>query len=295
MPGGQLAYWDFTLSVTGRSPQMIIEKLQQLAKKWAFQKEAGDQKGHLHYQVRILLRKKTVWSKLKEHLTALSLEDAYLTASSTESTKGQGVFSYVMKIDTRVEGPWTDKDNQPPAFIGWQYEGCEQTLRPWQKFIWDNVDSRDRRVVNCVVDEAGNRGKSMLSNLMRLHGKAVMIPPVNDFQLLVATTCDILMATENRDPKAIFIDLPRATPKKHLSAMYSAIEQIKSGHVFDMRYHYKSWDFHAAQVWVYTNKYPDTDLLSAGRWKVWNIDKDDQLVEAKKPKAKKPVSSSDED
>jgi len=87
----------------------------------------------------------------------------------------------------------------------------------------------------------------------------------------VASVCDILMAKQMRDPKCIFIDLPRAMDKKHLRGLFTAIEQIKKGKVFDTRYSYKEWWFDSPQVWVFTNIPPKTHYLSADRWNLYQI------------------------
>lgn len=69
----------------------------------------------------------------------------------------------------------------------------------------------------------------------------------------------------------MFFDMPRAMPKQALHGLYTAIEQIKKGKVYDLRYHYKDWWFDSPQIWVFSNTMPDRSLLSADRWKVWTV------------------------
>jgi hypothetical protein len=66
--------------------------------------------------------------------------------------------------------------------------------------------------------------------------------------------------------------------KRKLGGMYSAIEQIKKGKVYDMRYSYKEWWFNSPQIWVFGNHMPDLSMLSADRWKIWSIDASMDLV-----------------
>ena len=106
------AVWDWTLSAKEgtddeRSANVVVDVIKQLFKKWAFQKERGES-GYLHYQGRGSLWKKKRGSELRKLLNALNVGDMHSTPTVTESISGDAF--YVMKVDTRVEGPWTDKD-----------------------------------------------------------------------------------------------------------------------------------------------------------------------------------------
>lgn len=153
----------------------------------------------------------------------------------------------------------------------------DQTLRPWQQVVWESADTFDPRSINFIYDPCGNNGKSTISFLMDLHKRGLDLPPMNDAEKLIESVCDILMMRECRDPKVVFIDMPRAMDKKRLGGMYTAIEQIKKGKVYDCRYAYKEWWFDAPQIWVFSNIPPDLTYLSADRWKLWCIH-DSQLV-----------------
>ena len=105
------------------------------------------------------------------------------------------------------------------------------------------------------------------------------LPPVNDSEKLIYSVCDILTAKQERDPKIVFVDMPRAMDKQKLGGMYTAIEQIKKGKVYDLRYTYKEWWFNAPQVWVFGNMEPDLRLvMSMDRWKIWTINEEMELM-----------------
>ena len=62
---------------------------------------------------------------------------------------------------------------------------------------------------------------------------ALDLPPVGDHKELMQVCCDILMAKQEREPKLVFVDLPRGLtidPRKFAPFMV-AIEQIKKGKV----------------------------------------------------------------
>jgi hypothetical protein len=67
------------------------------------------------------------------------------------------------------------------------------------------------------------------------------------------------------------IDMPRAIKKDKLNGFYSAIESLKDGYAFDDRYKFVEKIFDSPCIWVFTNTYPDTDLLSEDRWKFWHV------------------------
>ena len=66
--------------------------------------------------------------------------------------------------------------------------------------------------------------------------------------------------------------------KDRLNGIYTAIEQIKKGKLFDLRYKYKEYWIDAPQIWVFSNIEPDISMLSKDRWRLWAISDDKELV-----------------
>lgn len=272
MPSNEsaVATYDFTWSAdVFQGPDHVKAVLRRMAKHWAFQKERGEETGYVHWQARVSLKVRRRLSDMLKNWDKIS-EGAPRPHMSVTSGAAATTFDYVMKPDTRVEGPWTDKDKE--VYIPWQYRGLLDKLYPWQQKVWDSADVRDRRTINLVYCPGGCKGKTTVAMLMLLYGRGIIIPPVNDAEKLVQSTCDILMAKECREPKAVFVDLPRAMNKEKLFGIYTAIEQVKNGYVYDMRYSHREWVFDTPAVWVFTNAEPDTGMLSADRWRVWTID-----------------------
>jgi hypothetical protein len=166
----------------------------------------------------------------------------------------------------------------PPAteglFIPRQYEGIIDNLYHFQQVIWDSVPNRDYRTINAIIDHVGHRGKTSFAELMEIYGRGYVITPLKEVSQMV---CNILMDNDNRDPGCFIFDIPRGLKQDDLRSMYAGIEQIKNGIVFDTRYHYKTYDFHSPAVWVFTNTKPPMSLLSADRWKLWEIDEEHRL------------------
>ena len=151
-------------------------------------------------------------------------------------------------------------------------------LYPYQQVIWDSAEELNSRTINYIYCPHGNNGKSTIAALCDLHKRGLDLPPVNDSEKLIQSVCDILMAKKERKPRIVFVDMPRAMDKKKLGGMYTAIEQIKKGKVYDMRYAYKDWWFDSPQVWVFGNQEPDVRLMSMDRWRIWTINDQMELV-----------------
>lgn len=142
----------------------------------------------------------------------------------------------------------------------------------------DRADEFDPRTINFVYDKQGNNGKSTLACLFALHGKGLDFPPINDARELIEPGCDILMTKNLRMLGTLFMDnMPRAMDKRQLGGLYTSIEQIKKGKIYDTRYRYREWWFDSPQIWIFGNIHPDLSLMSADRWRLWTI-VDHQLV-----------------
>lgn len=303
--GGQIVGWDLRLNQNRSngdkwSKDDVGQCLIKLCKQFAFQLERGNENGLMHYQIHCALIKKSIKSTLLDNLCkALNCEkcDApqHIAPLSKEAYK-QAKFSYVMKEDTRVEGPWTDKDfiNEKliePVFIPPQYNIPMEDFMPFQKSIWDSTlfteemktDYRklDTRGTNLLVHPKGDSGKSTIAAICELKGNGLILPTVTDAKQLIEAACDMCIAKHQRYP-AFFIDLPRAMfetlTRKQLCEIFSAIESLKNGKLFDLRNKYKDWWIASPCIWVYCNELPDLRLLTRDRWRIWKINENKELV-----------------
>ena len=185
---------------------------------------------------------------------------------------------YVMKEDTRLEGPFNDRDAKVEIYIPRQYRDKLSTLRPFQKQIWDSANDFNDRIINMIYCPSGNAGKSTIASLCELFGRGIDLPPCNDAEKLIQSCCDICEGKNVRNPSPIFVDLPRAMNKDRLNGIYTAIEQIKKGKLFDLRYKYKEYWIDSPTIWVFSNIEPDTSMLSSDRWVIWELDDNFNLV-----------------
>lgn len=281
--------WDFTLPwYSENSDFNILQKnLRDCCKKFAFQLELSDN-GYKHYQGRISLVKKKRITTLKTLFKHYPLFEKVHFSPTSGNCKD---FDYVMKADTRIEGPWKDTDKI--IYIPRQYRNL--TMRPWQQQVIDDSKVFSDRIVNVIYDRDGCSGKSTLASYCELMMNGIDMPPINDMKELIATLCDICMDLNIRDPNPVFMDLPRAMDKDRLYGIYTAIEQIKKGKLYDLRYKYKCWWIDSPAMWVFTNELPSSVLLSKDRWKIWTIKDKEHLVPYNKDTDEHVFSSDESD
>lgn len=272
------AVYDFRVSSDGLTPEALLAGLSQLAKHYIFQEEKGAETGYLHYQGRLsLIKKARKFDALKLFDDLKLPKPNFFEPTVGPPLKHFDYNNYGSKIATRIRGPWSDKD-APSAYIPRQYRGKLETMYPFQKIIFETATQFDDRNINMIYCPNGNKGKSTIASLCELYGKGIDLPPVNDADKLIQSACDICTAKQTRDPSPIFIDMPRAMNKDRLNGIYTAVEQIKKGKLYDLRYSYREWWIDSPQVWVFSNVEPDIELLSRDRWIVWTINESRELV-----------------
>lgn len=269
-----VSVWDFRISADNLDKDLIIKQLKRIAKKYVFQLEKGEQTGYLHYQGRISLIKKHRKSELLKMFNDIPVPNYLEPTANPVALTGDNF--YVTKEETRVSGPW-DERQEVVKYIPRQYRGMLEKLYPYQRQIYDTADDFDTRIINMIYCPHGNIGKSTIASVCELFGRGIDLPPVNDAEKLINACCDICEAKDTRNPSPIFVDLPRAMNKDRLNGIYTAIEQIKKGKLFDLRYKYKEYWIDSPQIWVFSNIKPELQMLSLDRWRVWYVDNNKQL------------------
>lgn len=262
MSGNAVYVWDFTLKKGTFEKHFVKEMLLEFCKTGTFQLERGET-GYEHFQGRVSLKRKMRLPPID------TLHGIHWSPTSKANFHN---VDYCTKNYTRIQGPWDIEEVD--TYIPRQIREIE-TLFPWQQEIVDNLNIWNTRTINCVVDFKGNIGKSILVGWIRAYGLGRALPPVNDYKDLMRMVCDMPTA------QSYMIDMPKALKKDKLNGFYTAIESIKGGFAFDDRYTYKEKIFDCPNIWVFTNSYPETDLLSKDRWKLWEVDELNKLIPIK--------------
>lgn len=267
----QLIYWEGTSFETDYDAQVIIDCLKQICVQWMFQKEECPSTNKKHWQIHMKLLSKKRLSEIKKMTNGTVLNGMHLSPTHDVSASN----FYVMKTDTRVEGPWCDNQTNSDMRVKmpWDLEKIIEWYS-WQLTVFEMLKLLEDRYVNVLFDPDGNNGKSKLLKFAAWKKWAGIIPCVGDAK-------DIIQAVCSMGPRPAYIlDLPRSGEgAKHLASQIKAIEQIKNGLVMDFRYKYEELIFGSPQIWVFTNQELDKHLLSKDRWIQWRIVKG-QLVRA---------------
>lgn len=249
--------FDFTLKDEGDDTKIALHGwLKKYCKKYSYQLETSES-GYAHFQGRVSLKEKlrigTLINKSKDELKGIHW-------SITSDCNKDNDF-YVTKEETRIAGPWSDKDKE--VYIPKQYR--TDKLLPWQQTIFDRRDEWDTRHVNFVLEEEGNKGKSFLVGYMCCNGYSQKIPYMDNIKDIMR----MIMDTEKK--RIYFIDFPRGLGKDRLASFMSGVEEIKNGYCYDDRYTFKQEWFDSPNIWIFSNKLPKQELLSLDRWIVWRI------------------------
>lgn len=265
MTTNAICVWDFTIPVKSITKDELITLLKKECKEWTFQIEEDAKTKYLHYQGRVSL-------KLKSRKGPTLCKG--IRWSATSEANKTNCF-YVLKDETRVDGPFSSKDKE--IYIPKQYRDIK--LYDWQNEVINSANIFNGRIIDLIYDPIGKMGKSTVASIGELLHNGLDCPPINDSKELIQYVCNHCMDNEIRDLKLLFVDLPRAMNKESLFGIYTAIEQIKKGKLVDTRHHGKAWWIDSPRIWVFSNHLPDPTLLSADRWNIWTINKENDKLD----------------
>lgn len=260
--------YDYTIPKEDYSVAELRDLLNIHCTRWCFQLERGTGgNAYEHYQVRLSFKDKIRFSTLKaQRRKRIDKIKGHFKPTSNPTFYTGNEF-YVTKEDTRIDGPWTDRDEHK-VMTRQLKEFLEMPLRPWQKYLIEECTKYDSRKINIIYDKTGCCGKSILSEHLEYLGIAEEVPP---FRLMD----DIFQWVASRPTKKCYIvDMPRGMKKDRLGDFYSGIEVIKNGVAYDKRYTAKKKRFDRPRVFIFTNMLPVLKLMSKDRIEICTIQED---------------------
>ena len=271
---GQCALFDVTVPGDNFDDyRELAQVLNTLAKKWVFQKEQGEETGYIHWQVRLSLHKKTSCGALLRDIVP-QLPGHWSVTSNTTHDAGN-VFNYCMKVQTRIDGPWDDRTEvREPATMTTQLAHfLTLEMYPWQTKAYELATSYDERKLIYIYDPHYNSGKSIFCEYLEYKEVGEEIPP---FTLMEDIMQFVMCQFKS---KCYMFDMPAAMKKEKMHQMYSGLEMLKNGFLYDKRYNGKKRRISRPMVLCFANNLPQLNLMAPDRWRVMYITPDKDLVD----------------
>ena len=208
-------------------------------KKWIVAKETG-KNGYEHYQIRLQTSNDLFFHWCKDHIPKAHVEAC---TDTWEYERKEGCY-------------WSSQDTP-------EIRSCRfGQMRPNQVNFMKKIQSQSDREVDVLVDPQGSWGKSWLTRHLWETKQCYYVPPtVSSVQGLIQW-----VASGYDGEPIIIIDIPRSW--KWSDQLYTAIESIKDGMVYDTRYSAKMRDIWGVKILVFTNEIPKVSALSADRWRI---------------------------
>lgn len=266
--------FDLTISCENSTEDhnVIGQALNEWFKKFVFQKEMPEG-GYRHWQIRgSLIKPKRIAEAVKT--IAPKLWNAHISPTSKGVHEGTS-FNYVMKADTRVDGPWSDEDFKVVKVMTEQLQefvnrGIEYQ---WHQQILDMIKTRDNRSITLIIDKQGNSCKSLFAEYLEYYDHAFELPPLRAMEDLMQ------FAFGFSDQKCYLVDMPRGMKKDKLADFYAGLECLKNGVLWDKRYAAKKRRMNRPHIIVFSNMEPVWDLMSLDRWRCFIMQDDKSLLE----------------
>lgn len=242
-------WYDFTLSKEKMDASGIkgVEAIGKMfedlgAERYVIGKEIGEG-GYQHYQCRVVFKTE----KDMAHLVKLFTGRGRVTPTHVRD------FKYCEK-----EGEF---------YRSWEKALSKYaTMEPkvWQGMAIAALKEQDDRQILVIVDEKGGKGKTTLAKMMVARRMANYCPQMGDSR-------DYMRFALAKAGNGFIFDIPRCENEKKSREMWSAIEQIKNGYLWDDRYKWQEQWIDPPKVMVITNQRPPIEYLSEDRWKIYTI------------------------
>lgn len=247
----QPKWWDATIKKESVDLSKLMETLDEECDRYVIGEEVGKD-GYEHYQVRMVCKKPKELSTVHNMLARSN--PTYAGWISPTSREGRN-FNYCEK-EGRFIRSW-EKALRRFATI---------ELDDWQAQLQEIWKHQNERQVDVLYDPQGAIGKTYFSKYMVATHQAEYVPPIGD-------AMDLMAFALEKPAKAYIFDMPRCESVKQKKGMWSAVEQIKNGFLYDKRYKFRSMWIEPPRVLVMCNELPEMDTLSQDRWRIYHTEK----------------------
>jgi len=260
----QLRRWQFTLPVDDDAPETYHEDVKKHLGtigviKYAFQEEKGAG-GLRHFGGNVSFKA----GKRLSELTPIRFPGDRAAHWSATHDETATTF-YNLKEDTRIRGPWTDKDKPPYVPIAFR----NPVRKPSQDWLYNRLVGQNGRQIMFVVDKRGGTGKTWFGMYLAIHHKGVRLPSSLKSAQEMIQACMATLGTRPGESSFLTLDIPRSVSGHDSWIKWlSALEDIKNGHLCDPRYQWKEIFIEPPKMMVTCNRRPPQELLTGDRFDV---------------------------
>lgn len=274
-----LRFWSVTLSQNYK-PLPDVDRMKDILSEWAdswvFQLERGSVAGKLHYQCRMILENPQMTATMLTlfECRGFDVKDVTFLPETNKSIEQGGLAFYVMKDDTRVDGPWCDDRYQPPRPPNWipdMCSDCVENPRPWMTSLLNIIEGppHHRKILwICTLNGLGGVGKSLFTTYLEASKKACYLGDGTPIQLKEAVIAD-------GEWKAYTLDLPKTFSHDNRIGDYvNVLETVKNGFIKTAMHGKRKKLLMNVRphLIVFSNRVPPFEMMTEGRFDVYTID-----------------------
>jgi len=233
--------------------QNAIDSMKKIAKSCILAREIGDSANVPHIQGYVSLKKKERMTGLSKYpgLERASWRPCRNETALIEYCRKDGDIAFEMGLPKQVTDP----------MVG-------LTLKPWQTEICNLIKSKpDNRTIHWYWESTGCVGKTTLAKHLALNGALVVSGKASDIKCAIAGM--------KIKPEVVIFCCPRNS-EGYMS--YDALEQVKDGMFFSGKYESEMVLFNNPHVIVFANFAPDLTKLSVDRWKIVNLNEENNDI-----------------
>lgn len=177
---------------------------------------------------------------------------------------------YCSKSTTRVSGPWSKGIAQAMLTVDPPRDPLMgRNLHDWQTQVLAVArEEPDDRTIYWFWEPDGAVGKtSLCKHLVLTQSAAYVAGGAKDILYAIKTVMEA-----SGPPRMVLFDIPRSSESR---ISWQSIEAVKNGLAFSSKYESGTIVFNCPHVFCFSNGPPETDKLSADRWSIHRIIKED--------------------
>lgn len=271
-----LKFWSLTVACN-HAPLPTVARMKEIltefAKQWCFQQEQGLHAGKHHYQVRLILEEPQMTETLLTVFECRSMDRKDLTFApeSNKSLEQGGLSFYVMKDESKVDGPWYDPTYSPKrkhVYEGKDLEQIKTARYPFQQYIISMLEEEpDDRTMVWWYNRSGCGGKSKLMKYLRVTTNSCA-------RIGLGSATQVKTSViEKGAYRTYMVDLPRVRGSdERQQELFSALEEIKNGWVESPMYgKHSELLMEPPHIHIFSNELPNLSYASMDRWRIYEI------------------------